>query len=89
VDEAIALGRQLAAARHADEVAVIGGEEIFRLALPRADRIYLTLVYAAPAGDTRFEIPDAADWREVARTRMAQGPADECPADFIVLDRKA
>ena len=88
IEEAIALGRALAAKRGADEVAVIGGEEVFRLALPLANRIYLTLVHGQPPGDTRFELPDAKIWRETAREPMVQGPGDQYPADFVVLERQ-
>jgi dihydrofolate reductase len=88
VEDAIDLGRDLAAARGADEVAVIGGEEIFRVALPYADCIYLTLVYGTPAGDTRLPLPDPAVWRETSREPMPQGPDDQYPADFIVLERQ-
>jgi dihydrofolate reductase len=88
IEEALALGRQLAAGRGADEVTVIGGEEIFRQVLPRADRIYLTLVHAAPPCDTHFDAPAPMTWRETAREPMAQGPNDQYPADFIVLERQ-
>ena len=88
VEEALALGQELAARRGADEVTVVGGEEIFRLVLARADRIYLTKVHAAPAGDTRFDSPDPRIWRETAREPMPQGPNDQYPADFIVLERQ-
>ncbi len=88
VAEALALGHELAARRGADEVTVVGGEEIFRLVLARADRIYLTKVHAAPAGDTRFDSPDPRIWRETAREPMPQGPNDQYPADFIVLERQ-
>jgi dihydrofolate reductase len=89
IDEALALGRRLATGRGADEVTVIGGEEIFRQVLPQADRIYLTLVHAAPAGETRFEAPDPHIWGETGREPMPQGPDDQHPADFIVLERQA
>jgi dihydrofolate reductase len=88
IEEAVTLGRALAAKRGADEVAVIGGEEVFRLALPYADRVYLTLVRGRPAGDTRFDLPDAGTWRETAREPMAQTPDDQYPADFVVLERQ-
>jgi dihydrofolate reductase len=88
IEEAIALGRALAAGRGAGEVAVIGGEEVFRLALPHAKRIYLTVVHGTPAGDTRFALPDPGAWRETAREPMAQGPGDQYPADFVVLERQ-
>jgi dihydrofolate reductase len=89
VEDAFALGRQLAAGRGVGEMMIIGGEEVFRLALPRADRIYLTLVHATPAGDTRFDTPDPLVWRETAREPMPQAAGDQFPADFIVLDRQA
>jgi dihydrofolate reductase len=88
IEDAIALGRELADKRGVDEVMVIGGEDIFRAAFPHADRIYLTLVLGSPAGDTRFDIPDAGIWRETAREPMSQGPDDQYPADFIVLERQ-
>lgn len=88
VDDAIKLARELAASRGADEVMVVGGEEIFRRALPHADRIYLTLVHATPTGDTRFDPPNPQIWRETSREPMVQGASDQFPADFIVLDRQ-
>jgi dihydrofolate reductase len=88
VEEALELGQKLAVSRGVDEVMVIGGEEIFRRALDRAQRIHLTLVHAAPAGDARFDAPGPPAWRELRRAPMGQGPNDQFPADFIVLDRQ-
>ena len=88
VEDAIDLGRELADKRGVDEVMVIGGEGIFRTALAYADRIHLTLVHGTPAGDTRFDVPDAGTWRETTREPMPQGSGDQYPADFIVLERQ-
>lgn len=44
-------------------VFVIGGAEIYRQALPLADRMYLTHVHAAVEGDTHFPEWDATAWR--------------------------
>jgi dihydrofolate reductase len=88
IDDAMALARSLAIGRGADEIAVIGGEEVFRAVLASADRIYLTLVHAAPPGDTHFDTPDPSLWSETARELMPRGPQDEFSADFIVLDRQ-
>lgn len=88
LEAAMALGRELAAERGVDEIAVIGGAEIFRAVLALADRVYLTLVHAAPLGDTHFERLDPKVWRETAREPMLQGPTDEFAAEFIVLDRQ-
>ena len=87
VEDALALARELGNARNADEIAVIGGAEIFRAALPFADRIYLTIVKARPEGDTVLEPFDPAQWRETLREALPQSANDQFPADFIVLDR--
>jgi dihydrofolate reductase len=57
----------LDAARDAKEMFVIGGAEIYRLALPRAKRVYLTRIDAAFEGDATFPALDPAEWRETAR----------------------
>lgn len=57
-----------------DECFVIGGADLFREALPFADRLYLTVVDAEPAGDTFMPAVDMADWRE---TQCESFPADE------------
>lgn len=88
LEAAMALGRELAAERGADEIAVIGGAEIFRAVLPLADRVYITRVHGAPPGDTHFEVLDPKVWRETAREPMLQGPKDEFAAEFIVLDHQ-
>lgn len=51
----------------ANEIAVLGGEEIYRAALPRAEVIHLTEVLAEFAGDAHFPAVDPQDWRETAR----------------------
>jgi len=61
LDEALAL------ANDAPEAFVIGGAELYAQALPRAARLYLTLIDADYAGDAWFPEFDAAAWREVAR----------------------
>lgn len=68
------LEEALALAASEDEVFVIGGGEVFRQLLPRADRMVLTRVHAAPEGDTRFPPFDPDDWRLVAERHH---PADE------------
>lgn len=70
----------LAAALDAPEAFVIGGAELYRLALPLADRMHLTLIDADYAGDARFPEFDPADWRETAREAGAG-------FDFVTCER--
>jgi dihydrofolate reductase len=51
------------AASEDEEIFVAGGAEIYRLALPFADRIYLTVVHAVLEGDTFFPEFAMSDWR--------------------------
>jgi len=57
----------LAMAEAPSEIMVIGGAGIFAAALPRAGRIELTEVHAAPDGDVAIPAFSSRDWREVAR----------------------
>ena len=85
---ALELARSLASARSADEIAVIGGAEVFRAMLPFAQRVYLTLVRAAPPGDVVLPPFAPKLWRETSREPMQQAAGDQFGADFVVLDRQ-
>lgn len=69
----------ITAAGDVPELAVIGGAEIFRLLLPRAHRILLTEVHAAPEGDAIVP-PFGPEWRETARE-------DHTTHSFVTLER--
>src|SRR4030095_13260387 len=87
VETVTSLEEALAATQDAAELMVIGGAEIFRICLPRAQRIYLTRVHAPIAGDTRFP---AVDWNEWHRVERSVQPADEKNAyalTFLTLER--
>jgi len=67
-------------------VFVIGGEQLFTQAFPLADRLYLTEIKLdIQDGDTFFEIPDPANWREVERLPNVEG---DIYFDFVTLERK-
>jgi dihydrofolate reductase len=53
------------AAARDDEVFVIGGADLFRAALPLADRLHVTTVEAEPEGDAFMPEIDLSEWREV------------------------
>ena len=53
-----------------EEIFIIGGESIYRQALPAAQKLYLTIVDQEPeAADTFFPAIDSLDW-EVAEKEM-------------------
>ena len=71
LDEALRLADDIAQIDGVDELVVIGGAEIYREALPRAERLYLTEVHAVIQGDAVLPEVDWAQWREVGRERHA------------------
>jgi dihydrofolate reductase len=68
------LDAAIAACGSDKEIFVIGGAQLFSAALSRADRIYLTLVDAEVAGDTRMPEFDLTPWQ---LHRSETYPADE------------
>ncbi len=80
IDEALAYGTE-------NELMVIGGAELYRQTIDRADRLYVTEIDLDIDGDTFFPRIDPALWREVAReshTRDERNPNDY---DFVIFDR--
>lgn len=83
LDEAFALAEGEA------EVFVLGGEQIFRQALPAADRLYLTLVHAEVDGDTRFPaFWGARDWELVESRPHPQDDRHAHAFDLRVYERR-
>jgi dihydrofolate reductase len=83
---AVALGDALR--RGADEIAVIGGAEIYAQWIGIADRLEITEVHARPEGDTCFAAIDPADWEEVARLRNSAGSDDSADFSYVTYRRR-
>lgn len=75
------------AAATGDRLMVVGGAEVYALALPHADRIHLTEVAAEPEGDVRFPPYDRSVFREVLREEHPAGARDDYPYAFVDLER--
>lgn len=70
------------------EVFVIGGAEIYRQAMDKADRIYLTMVHADISGDTWFPEFDTREWNEISRARHEADEKNPYAYSFVTYDRK-
>lgn len=68
-----------------EEVFVIGGAEIYKIALPAADRLYLTEVHGEFPADAFFPEYDKAAWHEVARERLVSENGQAF--SFVVYER--
>jgi dihydrofolate reductase len=60
---------QLAGSLSDGPVMVVGGGDVYRQALPLADRLEITEVHADATGDTRFPAIDPAQWIQTRRER--------------------
>lgn len=85
------LASALAKAREAlpggeGEAMVMGGEQLYRAALPEADRVYLTRVDLDVAGDAHFPPLSQSRWREVACTEGDSAAA--IAHRFLVYERR-
>lgn len=83
------LGEALRQARAVatDEIAVIGGAEIFNELLPFADRIYLSEIDIDAQGDRYFPVFPAGEWKEISSEKHARGEGDAAGFTLRVLDR--
>ena len=77
LDEAVALSA-------GDEVMIIGGGQLYREALPLADRMILTEVDCAPAADTWFPEWEKGAWDQVCDRR--ERADDKNPFDYRVIE---
>jgi dihydrofolate reductase len=82
VDEGLAL-----CARE-DEVFIGGGAEIYKLAMDKTDRIYLTIVHQVFDADTFFPEIDYNMWKETAREDHQSDEKNKLPYSFITLERR-
>lgn len=82
IDQAL----ELAKSNDETEAMIIGGGEIYRMGLERADRIYLTEIQGEFEGQVTFPELDQSKWKEVSRKHH---PADErhlYSFDFVVYE---
>ncbi|MTH96736.1 dihydrofolate reductase [Roseibium sp. RKSG952] len=89
LEAALARAQVLASQSGADEIAVIGGGQIYGQAIGLADRLEITEVLAEPAGDTRFPDIDPAVWQETARRQGVRTERDSAEFSFVTYRRKA
>ena len=85
LEAALELGATACDAAGAEEIMVIGGEQIYRMTLDAADRLYLTQVDADVEGDAFFPKIDPEAWNQAS----VQVPekTDTHPYRFLILDR--
>ena len=77
----------ISAAHGKSELFVIGGADIYQIALPFTSRIYLTRVHAAKECDTFFPKIDPSDWEEEVQEFIRADEKNDHAHTFSVLNR--
>lgn len=87
VDVAHGLEEAIEMAAGEEEIFILGGEQIYEMALPLADRIYLTRIDAAPAGDAHFPEFEGPQWIETPLGDPIPPKGDAPGCRFLRYDR--
>ena len=85
MDEAVRIAEQGESQR---ELFVVGGAELYREALPIAQRIYMTRVHADVAGDTFFPPWNPSEWQVVEEMNFARDDKNDHATTFTIYERK-
>ncbi|TKT72246.1 dihydrofolate reductase [Afipia massiliensis] len=88
LDAAHDIARGDALRRFVTEIMVIGGAEIFKQWLKKADRLEITEVHARPEGDTLLQPFEPVEWEQVARTSHAKSDGDTADFSYVTYKRR-
>jgi dihydrofolate reductase len=84
IEDAIERARQV----NPEEIFVIGGAEIYAMALPLATTLYLTEIDKAYSGDTYFPAFNRSEWQEMNRKTHPADERHEVSFSFVEYERK-
>ena len=81
IDEALAV------AADDQETFIVGGSQIYNLALPLVDTLYITRVHADVEGDTRLDAVDWSAWECESSIRHSAGEKNDHEYSFEIYRR--
>ena len=88
VEEAMKKAADIARADGVDEIMVIGGGDLYRQLMDRADRLYISHIDLAPEGDVLFPPIDPLEWAVVDLPEVEPNPRDEATYRVKVYERR-
>lgn len=87
LQQAIDRATQYNQANNQDEIMVIGGAAIYELALPLADKLYITLVHGEVVGDAYFPEVSLAAWQLLDQQDYSASENNPYPYSFMVYQK--
>jgi len=85
VEEALAAAQAYAPDK---EIIIFGGADLYRLFLPQANRLYLTLLADPFPGDTFFPEIDWSEWQEITRESFPVSEDNPHAHSFSIWERR-
>lgn len=76
-----------AASAGSDEIFIIGGAEIYREGMHKANKLYLTEIKGTIEGDTFFPPYDRSKWKETSRLHHPADDRHRFAFDFVVYEK--
>jgi len=86
--EVVASIEDVLALAKTDEVFCIGGADLYRQFLTRANKMYITQIHESFDGDTKFPDVSWEEWQEVSRTEGVADEKNPHAHTFVVYERK-
>lgn len=76
------------ALRHVEgDAFIFGGEQIYKLAMPYVEKMYVTLVHADIDGDVHFPEYDKNEWQEISRESHKKDDKNQYDYDYVEYER--
>lgn len=88
LNTALARAREVAARDGADELMIIGGGDIYRQAMPLADRLIISHVRLSPVGDILFPAIDPEVWEKTGEMPVEPDERDESDYFVAIYERR-
>ncbi len=89
LEEALLLAENSPFCKKTKEVMICGGASVYKQYLPRADRMYLTVIKGDFEGDSFFPEFDTKEWEEKEKTSFKADENNPYRYSFLTLERKA
>ena len=83
------IDQALAVAGGVDEIMIVGGAAFYEQMIPKADRMYLTLVHTEVEGDAWFPAFDWSNWREISKEEHVADDKNPYNYTFLTMERKS
>ena len=87
VDQALVIAREFAEKNKLHELFVIGGVQIYEIAMKEATKIYLTEIHKDYEGDKFINSFDSNIWKEISRIYNVKSINEDSNYSFVVLQR--